>query len=181
MLNRVSGKEQREENFAERDGHGRVLKLGVPPGGRPNATGLKAAVNRLIATSQACDSAEIEFWNDLAIDKLSPELQPAVLSIVQELLLNACRHSKSKNVLLGLGQDDGYLCVQVQDWGIGFDPPQPDRPHRRGLKGIRDLVGWLGGTLHIDSQRGKGTCAIVEIPLSKETGPSDPATTPRPR
>jgi signal transduction histidine kinase len=109
--------------------------------------------------------------DDLTTGELPPELQPAVLSIVQELLLNACRHSGSKTVLLGLARDDRYLCVQVQDWGIGFDS-RSDQPHKRGLKAIRDLAEWLGGTVDIDSERGKGTCVIVEVPLSRETGPN---------
>lgn len=180
MLNRVAGKDRLEEDLAGRDDQSRVLQRSVPPGGQPSTSGLRAAVNHLIAASQACDGPEIEFWDDLATDDLSPELRQAVLSIVQELLLNACRHSKSKNVLLGMAQDDGCLCVQVQDWGIGFDP-EPDQPHIRGLKGIRDLIGWLGGTLDIDSHRGKGTCVIVEVPLSKETDPCEPGTSPRPR
>lgn len=94
MRNRVSGKEQRDQNLAERDGRRRVLQRGAPPGGQPNAAG------------QARDGVEIDFWDDLA-DELSPEVQPAVLSIVQELLRNACRHSKSRKVLLSLAQDDG--------------------------------------------------------------------------
>jgi carbon storage regulator CsrA len=179
-LNRLSGKKCREEGPAKRGDHRGVLRPGVRPGGQPNASSLRAAVNRLIAERQACDGPEIEFWDDLAVGELQPELQRAVLSIVQELLLNACRHSESKNVLLGLAQDDGCLCVQVQDWGIGFDP-QPDPPHGQGLKKLRDLIGWLGGTLDIDSHRGKGTCLIVEVPLSRETDLSDRATAPKPR
>ena len=48
MLNRVSGKEQSGENLANRDDDRRVLQLGLLPGGQPNATGLRAAGNRLI-------------------------------------------------------------------------------------------------------------------------------------
>ena len=56
-----------------------------------------------------------------------------------------------------------------QDWGVGFDLMNVQR-HKRGLKGVRDLVAWLGGSVAIDSQPGMGTCITVEIPLSRETG-----------
>jgi hypothetical protein len=180
MPNRATGEDRPEEDLAKHDDHCRVLQPSVPPGNRPDAPGLRAAVDRLIAASQACEGPEIELWDDLVVDEeLPPGLQSAMLSIVQELLLNACRHSKSKRVLLGLAQDDGCVCVQVQDWGIGFDS-ESEQPHKRGLKGVRDLVGWLGGTIDIDSQRGKGACIVVEVPLPRETGPITPTTDPRP-
>ena len=141
-------------------------RLGADPCAEPDA-GLRAAVTCLVADCQTDAGPEIEFYDDLTMGELGPELQPALLSIVRELLLNACRHSHSRSVLLGLAQDDGYLCVQVQDWGVGFDPADVS-PNKRGLKGIRDLVGWLGGTMEIGSQCGSGTCVVVEIPLSQE-------------
>jgi len=94
---------------------------------------------------------------------------------VQELLLNACRHSKSKNVLVGLAQDDECLCVQVQDWGVGFDS-ESNQPHQRGLKAVRSLVARLGGTVEIYSQCGKGTCVMVELPLFRDIKPNRPRT-----
>ena len=102
------------------------------------------------------------------------ELQTVVFSMVAELLANACRHSKSKNVLVGLGQDDDRICVQVQDWGVGFDSEMVQL-HRHGLKAVHQLVLWQGGTMSIDSRPGGGTCVVVEIPLSLGNGPSDPS------
>lgn len=174
MLNRAAGKDRPEEDHTERDDDRGVVQPSIFLNGQPNSSSLRAAVHRLIAANRECDGPEIEFWDDLTITngELRPELQPAMLSIVQELLLNACRHSKSKRVLLGLSDDDGYLSLQVQDWGIGFDYENA-QPQKRGLKGLRDLVAWLGGTLEIDSERGKGTCIVVEIPLLPETKRSD--------
>ena len=117
---------------------------------------------------------EIEFCDDLDGDEFRPVLHLAAVSIVRELLSNACRHSKSKNVLLGITEDDGCLYVQVQDWGVGFDPASP-APHKRGLKGIHDLAVWLGGSVRIDSQNGAGTCVTVEVPLSREARSSESA------
>lgn len=169
MLSYVAGKHGLEGNRAERDDRHRGFQPTVPPGEQPGMFRLRAAVNRLIATRQAFGGPEIEFCDDLTGRDLWPEVRSAVVSIVQELLLNACIHSQSENVLLGLSHDDGCLCVQVQDWGIGFDP-QSVRGQEPGFKRIRDLVKWLGGIVEIDSQQGKGTCVNVEVPLSRKTG-----------
>ena len=115
----------------------------------------------------------------MAEGKLRPTLQLAVLFIVRELMLNAMHHSRSEKALVGIAHDDGCLFVQVQDWGIGFDPTSVPLD-LCGLEGIRDLVRWLGGTLEIDSQLGAGTCVIVEVPLSQETGTNHPTAGPKP-
>ena len=100
--------------------------------------------------------------------------------VVLELMMNACRHSGSKTVLVGLAQDDEQVCIQVQDWGVGFDPASTE-PGKRGLKQVRDLVRWLGGAVEIDSLRGAGTCVIVEIPLSRETAALNTQPRPKPK
>lgn len=139
---------------------------------QPHTTPIAAAIDRLIAEIRAGGGPEIEFYDDVPNDELPSELQTVVFPIVQELLLNAWRHSKSKNVLVGLAQDDGRVCIQVQDWGVGFDLEMV-QPHEHGLKAIRQLVQWRGGTVNADSRLGAGTCVVVEIPLLQETEPRD--------
>ena len=147
---------------------------------RAETASLRSIINCLVADSRTRYTPVIEFCDNLDGNEFRPELQSAIVSIVRELLLNACRHSKSKNVLLGLTQDNGCLYVQVQDWGVGFDPTSVPS-HKRGLKAIRDLAGWLGGAARVESQNKAGTCVIVEIPLSQETMPAKPALQRRPR
>jgi carbon storage regulator CsrA len=180
-VNCMAKKDRPQEDRAELDDYRRILRLGIPLGTQHEAARFRAALVRLLDDSQVGDGPPIEFYNDLTTDKARAELQSAVLAIVLELLHNARRHSKSKSILLGITRDDEYLCVQVQDWGIGFDL-ECEQPMGRGLKGIRRLVAWFGGTLDIDSRFGKGTCVMVEIPLSWEGGPNNQtASGPRPK
>jgi signal transduction histidine kinase len=139
---------------------------------QPNTVDIGAAMERLVAESREGNGLEIEFYDDVPLDELPPELQAVVLPVVQELLQNACRHSKSKNVLVGLSRDDGRVCIQVQDWGVGFDREIVPR-HERGLKAVRQLAQWRGGTMNVDSRPGAGTCIVVEIPLFSETESGD--------
>ena len=136
---------------------------------KPVAHGVRVAMNRLIADIQRSDGPEIEFCDDLGSGKLQPALQVPVLCIARELLLNACRHSQSRRILVGIGQDDTHICIQVQDWGVGFNFTAVS-PTRRGLKDLCQLVQWLGGIVDVDTQVGNGTCIIVEIPVLGEDG-----------
>ena len=180
-VNCMARKDRPQEDRAEVDDYRQILRLGIPLGTQPEAARFRAALVRLLDDSQVGDGPPIEFHNDLTTDTARAEFQSAVLAIVLELLHNARRHSKSKSILLGITRDDEHVCVQVQDWGIGFDL-ECAQPLGRGLKGIRHLVAWFGGTLDIDSQREKGTCVMVEIPLSWESGPNDQtASGPRPK
>jgi signal transduction histidine kinase len=128
---------------------------------------LLTAVQRLIAEKLACGGVEIEFCHDFQDghgDLLPPDLELAAFHIVQECLANACRHSRSTRILVGLTLDNDKLCIQVQDWGIGFDPAS-HRPDCFGLEGIWRRAELLGGIAVIQSRPGEGTCITVDLPL----------------
>src|SRR5208283_5387492 len=128
---------------------------------------LLTAIQRLVADVQAGGGPEIEFchdFQDYAVNPLPPRLELAVFRIVQECVANACCHSKSKQVLIGLSRDDNSLCIEAQDWGIGFDPAKIGTMCF-GLEGIRRRTNLLGGTVIIQSRPGEGTCITVQLPL----------------
>ena len=58
----------------------------------------------------------------------------------------------------------------MSDSGPGFDPQTPaddtDRSHI-GVRGMRERVEMLGGTLRISSSRAGGTKVTVRIPVDK--------------
>lgn len=146
------------------NGNHRAHRLDGQQAKQLDETALRTAIARLVADCQASGGPEIEFCEDLDGTELAPELRVALLVIVEELLHNACRHSQSKTVLLGIAQDAGRICVQVQDWGIGFDM-NAVHPDKRGVRRVVQLSRALGGTAEIDSQPGAGTCILVELPL----------------
>ncbi len=124
-----------------------------------------AAIEYVISETEKHGGPTIEFSHDVPFDRLPAPLETAVFRIVQEALANATRHSQSKKVRIGLEQSNGYLRINVQDWGIGFDPTEV-KEDRFGLQGIRERARLLGGRSTIDSTLGKGTRVLVELPLS---------------
>jgi signal transduction histidine kinase len=127
---------------------------------------LAKAVECLVEEVRAAGGPDIELCCDIQPELVPERLQLAAFRIVQETLANACRHSKSEGILVGLTQDEESLCVQVQDWGIGFDPDNAPQGHF-GLDGIRQRVKLLRGIVTIHSDLGEGTLVTAELPLKE--------------
>jgi two-component system, NarL family, sensor kinase len=141
----------------------RRLVRGLQPLKRA-AGGLAVAVSHLIKELRVVGGPDIEYCHDLRANQIHPQLELAAFRIVQESLANAYRHSKSKRILVDIRHNDGCVHIQVQDWGVGFDPDNVPIEHF-GLEGIRRRVNVLGGAVAIHSQPGCGTCVTVELPL----------------
>jgi two-component system sensor histidine kinase DegS len=129
------------------------------------AGNLPRALECLFQEVQAAGGPQIEFYHDVQSSRISARLELAAYRIVQECVVNASRHSKSAKILVGLTRDDDSLCIQVQDWGIGFDIDATP-PGRFGLEGIRRRAALLGGLTTLHSEVGSGTLITVELPLT---------------
>ena len=125
--------------------------------------GVVPAIEYLVAEHQRRDGPEIEFVHEVQFDRLAPPLESALFRIVQECLTNACRYSQSPKVRVELRQADDRVRIDVQDWGVGFDPEQIGDGHF-GLRGIRERARLLGGTVSIQTAPQQGTHVTVELP-----------------
>jgi PAS domain S-box-containing protein len=133
--------------------------------------GVVAAIDYLLAEHAQDGGPEIEFVHEGDLDRLAPPLKNAVFRIVQEGLNNARRHSQSKKVRVELRAVGGRLRIDVQDWGVGFDPAAVQGEHF-GLQGIQERARLLGGAATIQTAVQQGTHVTVELPLVSpvETG-----------
>jgi signal transduction histidine kinase len=99
--------------------------------------------------------------------RVVPEVETAAYRIVQEALTNVARHAGVSEVVVRLWIDQELLNAQVEDQGTGFDAEAAmAAAMTRGLIGMRERVGSLGGQLTIESVPGVGTCLTAELPLS---------------
>lgn len=89
----------------------------------------------------------------------------AVFRIAQEALANVARHAAASQVEVELVCGDDAIALTIRDDGAGFDPGDPRKPGSFGLVGLRERAYLVGGTLRIDTARGKGTTIDVHIPL----------------
>ena len=127
-------------------------------------SGVVEAVAHLVHEEGREQGPKIELHSRVDFDRLAPTLENAVYRIVQEALTNACRHSKSERVRVGLLQRGDRVRIDIRDWGVGFDP-QTVQANRFGLEGIRQRARLLGGRCSIRNSPGKGTRITVELPV----------------
>jgi PAS domain S-box-containing protein len=95
-------------------------------------------------------------------EKLPEAAARELLSIVQEALTNARRHSDARNALITLRVEKDELVVEVTDDGRGFDP---EGLAGVGLRSMRERTTVLGGTLAVESEPGEGTRVRARVPV----------------
>jgi len=127
--------------------------------------GLVAAIEDLVSQDSGEGEPTVEFTHKIACDRLPCCLENAIFRIIQESLTNARRHSQSMKVRIRLVRREDGIRIEVEDWGIGFNPRQIAEGHF-GLKGINERARLFGGAAIIWSSPGKGTRIVVDLPLA---------------
>jgi len=85
--------------------------------------------------------------------------------VAQEAIRNARQHAHARVVSVAVGREDGELVMRIVDDGVGFDPGSvADRPGHLGLRGMRERTAAVGGTIVMESERGRGTTLVCRLP-----------------
>lgn len=133
----------------------RELARGIHPAILTEA-GLEPAVRSL------ADRAVVPTDVSVAVPRRLPApLEATAYFVVSEALANVGKHARasSARVALALGED-GALVVEVRDDGCGGADPELGS----GLRGLRDRVEAVGGTLETISPAGGGTTIRAVLP-----------------
>jgi two-component system sensor histidine kinase DesK len=119
--------------------------------------GLAAELTQAKSTLQTagvavkCEAARMEL----------PALHESVLSMaVREAVTNVVRHAQAQSCTLQLGQQNGSCRLQIEDDGRGGSLLEGN-----GLRGMRERVEMLGGTLLRESHA--GTRLTITLPLNQ--------------
>jgi len=104
---------------------------------------------------------------------LSKEMELSIFRVVQECLTNIHRHAGSPTAEIRIIQDDACLRVEIEDAGKGI-PSEKQSTFGAlgrtgvGLRGMRERLRQLGGTLQIQSN-GHGTQVTAILPVIRAT------------
>lgn len=105
--------------------------------------------------------------------RLKLEVEQALYRIVQESLANISRHSQARKAFLNVHYNEDHVVVEISDNGCGFSPGQTS--NGIGLRLIHERIESVGGRVTIESEPGKGTRVLIDIPAeNKKTIPGEP-------
>lgn len=141
------------------------------PSGPADGLGRQARLDRLDDLAGTARAAGLEVDLDVA---LPAGVEPggaagaAVYRVVQEGLTNVLRHAEARHAVVRVGVDPAgdALDVEVRDDGRG-----PGGDDGFGLRGLRERVAVLGGTVTADAPDGGGfrLRASVPVPVDART------------
>jgi signal transduction histidine kinase len=99
--------------------------------------------------------------------RLPGTVETALYRVAQEALNNVAKHAKATHVNIRLWEAPAALHFCIRDNGVGFDPRPANegRSSGLGLRGMRERLTVLGGTLWIQSAPEEGTEVQVSIPM----------------
>ena len=89
-------------------------------------------------------------------------------NIIHEFVNNILKHSKAKNAIIKIKEEQGQLIVQISDDGIGFDQTKIGLKDGLGINQIDARIQTMKGKIKITSKKGKGTQIKVELPIQEK-------------
>jgi signal transduction histidine kinase len=95
-------------------------------------------------------------------ERLPAEIEAAAYFVACEAVANAVKHSQASVIHVSAQRANGKLVIEVEDDGVGG-------AHENGGSGLRGLVDRVeahGGTLRVESEPGRGTRVIGELPCA---------------
>jgi signal transduction histidine kinase/ligand-binding sensor domain-containing protein len=131
--------------------------------------GLVAALRGHLAAQADRTGLVVAFSDDGLPERLPAELEIAAFRIVQEAMTNIVRHAGAQRVAVRLRAADGWLRIEVEDDGSGFDPEAAAAAaagEHFGITGMRERAEALGGRITLRSAKGRGTALRAELPWS---------------
>jgi len=131
--------------------------------------GLLAALRWLVSELKEQHGIETDLEVLGTERRFTPETELVLFRIVQEAMRNIGRHSQASKAEATIEFGDGRIRVSITDNGVGFHLPESledlSRAGKLGLIGIQERMRLLDGSIKIESEPGKGTTVMVEIPI----------------
>ncbi len=178
--------DQLPEDSPSRPALNRVLQLmgQVVDEGRNTLRGLRSPIDSANDLESAFSRIPQEVGTEPGIDfrvtvegeasPLRSVIRNDVYGIGREALVNAFRHSGSKNIDVNLEYAPNYLRILIRDNGCGIDGQvlESGRDGHWGLSGMRERADRIGGRLKVFSRPGSGTEVELRLPseIAYESG-----------
>ncbi len=118
-------------------------------------------VAELAQAKSTLETAGLTVQCDAATTVKLPAVQESVLSLaVREAVTNVVRHARARTCRMRLEQENGSCRLEIQDDGLGSSNGEGN-----GLRGMRERVEMLGGTLLRETRA--GTKLTITLPTKE--------------
>ena len=89
-----------------------------------------------------------------------------IYRIIKEIIHNTLKHARATELVLALKKETNELHIASQDNGIGFHyNSKLSESTGLGLRSLQNRVSLINGTIRIESEKGKGTSYLIQIPV----------------
>jgi two-component system sensor histidine kinase UhpB len=141
--------------------HVRSILKQLRPAGLTDVGLAQAIANLATFWQRHHDGIAITLDIDDACDGFGADTDAAIYRLVQESLTNAARHGGAKQVWIAISADDDAIRVSVEDDGVGLSAAGGEG---MGIKGMRERLQALSGTMLLDNRAGGGVRLAAMIP-----------------
>lgn len=111
-------------------------------------------------------SAEVSSSLDITNNFLTEDQKTTLFRIFQEAMTNIIRHAKATKVEVNFKKNSSDLFLIIKDNGVGISKEEKEARSSFGLIGMRERARFLGGDVHVEGEKGKGTQIRIQIPLN---------------
>ena len=127
--------------------------------------GLVSAIEDFLSKLKNSAGLEIEFEHNEPV-RFETSVEVNVYRIVQEIVHNAIKHSGASHLQIRLQVTQSMLRLATEDNGNGFNPDEVRKTKNGlGLLNLQSRTDVMSGDFHCESETGKGTRYLFEIPL----------------
>ncbi|MGQ0738975.1 MAG: tetratricopeptide repeat-containing sensor histidine kinase [Bacteroidota bacterium] len=129
--------------------------------------GLVSALKNLFNDISDYSGLKINFTVHGLENRIDESAEIGIYRIILELINNVVKHAGASEVSVQLIKHPGYININAEDNGRGFDFRKVmAKPGGIGISNIQSRVNFLNGSMDIDTEEGRGTIVMIDIPCS---------------
>jgi two-component system, NarL family, sensor kinase len=126
--------------------------------------GLVIAIEEFIAKMQNTNGLQISFTG--VVERIDADKEVNIYRIIQEIVHNTIKHARATKLVILFSATKGQLILKTTDDGVGFNYNEMEaKGGGLGLLNLQSRADVLNGNLTVNTQPGKGTEFIIQIPL----------------
>jgi two-component system CheB/CheR fusion protein len=127
--------------------------------------GLSDALTWLATQMQEHYGLDVSIQANGVSTRFEDTLRILLFQAVREALFNVVKHAQTLHAAVTVEKSNGHIQITVSDGGVGF--PHDSLDFKNGMGGLAHIqrrVRLMGCNLEIESQPGKGTRVIIQVP-----------------